>query len=122
MGQVKNTVQFHVNDGDVQVAEGTLKVPLTNRITLNLSPHTAVDMLSPGDKPSRRPAECSRGWGLLPGVVGGCGGGKLGLCRGGLGVGLALVRVPASEGGEERDGVVAIWICPGEPMVAYPCG
>lgn len=61
MGQVKNTVQFHVNDGDVQVAEGILKVPLTHRITLKLSPHTAVDMLSPGDRPSRSPDEWSRG-------------------------------------------------------------
>lgn len=79
-------------------------------------------MLSPGDKPSRRPVEWSRDWGLVPGVPGGWGGGKLGLCRGGLGVGRALVRVPASEGGEERDGAAAIWIPPGEPMVAYPCG
>ena len=46
------------------------------------------------------------------------GGGRLGLCLGGLGVGLALVSVPASEGGEERDGVVTVWACPGEPMVA----
>lgn len=56
----------------------------------------------------------------MPGVLGGCGGGRLGLFRGGLGVGLALVSVPAREGGEDSEGVVAIWICPGEPMVAYP--
>lgn len=78
-----------------------------------------MDMLSPGDKPSSRPVEWSRGCGLVPGVGGGWGGGRLGLCLGGLGTGLALVRVPASEGGEERDGVVAIWTTwPGEPMVA----
>lgn len=75
-------------------------------------------MLSPGDKPSSRPDECSSGCGLLPGVEGGCGGGKLGLCRGGLGVGRGLVSVPASEGGEDRDGALAIWTCPREPMVA----
>lgn len=43
----------------------------------------------------------------------------MGLCRGGLGTGLALVRVPANDGGEERDGAVAIWATwPGELMVA----
>lgn len=80
----------------------------------------SVDILSPCDRLSNSPVEWSRGWGLVPGVLGGCGGGRLGLFRGGLGVGLALVSVPAREGGEDSEGVVAIWICPGEPMVAYP--
>lgn len=83
------------------------------------APDLPVDMLSPGDRPSRRPAEWSRGCGLVPGVLGGCGGGRLGLWRGGLGVGRALVRVPASEGGEDRQGALAIWAAwLGEAMVA----
>lgn len=62
-----------------------------------------VDMLSPGDMPSRRPWSSGGGGGggVCPGTVGGCGGGRLGLWRG-LGVGRDLVSVPVSEGGEER--------------------
>ena len=81
-----------------------------------------MDMLSPGDSPSRRP--CSRGWGMgadagpeeeeeeeqyPAGAVGGCGGGRDGLCRG-LGAGRDLVSVPVREGGEDRE--------PREPMEA----
>ena len=78
-----------------------------------------MDMLSPGDSPSSRPGDVSSGWGLEPGVLGGWGGGRLGLVRGGLGVGRALVRVPPSDGGEGSDWVVTeLWKCPGVAMVA----
>lgn len=73
-----------------------------------------MDMLSPGDMPSSMP--WSGGGvspvGRLPGTVGGCGGGRLGLCRG-LGVGRDLVSVPVCEGGEERR---AWWEGVAEPM------
>ena len=78
-----------------------------------------VDMLSPGAMVSSR--VCSMGWGLVldsPGAVGGCGGGRLGLCLG-LGAGRDLVSVPVSEGGEDRECAApggGGW--PGEDMVA----
>lgn len=46
---------------------------------------------------------------------GGCGGGgRLGRCRGGLGVGLFLGSVPLSGGGEVRAGGVCACVCPGD--------
>lgn len=81
-----------------------------------------VDMLSAADSPSSRPAVCSRGCGLRPPGPGGCGGGRLGLWRGGLGVGRDLGSVPVSGGGDESEGVVAVWLCPGEVRAEPPCG
>ena len=78
-----------------------------------------VDMLSPGDSPSRRP--CSGGWGP-GGALGGCGGGRLGLCLG-LGAGRDLVSVPVREGGEDREwGAPQRGVCPGEDARACPGG
>lgn len=86
-----------------------------------------VDMLSPGDSPSRRP--CSMGWGtgatggpVSPGgAMGGWGGGRLGLCLG-LGAGRNLVSVPVREGGDEREWGVPSGVCPGEDGGTWPGG
>ncbi len=86
-----------------------------------------VDMLSPGDSPSRRP--CSKGCGtgamagpVSPeGAVGGCGGGRLGLCLG-LGAGRDLVSVPVREGGDEREWGAPSGVCPGEDGGTCPGG
>lgn len=86
-----------------------------------------VDMLSPGDSPSRRP--CSKGWGtgamarpVSPGgTVGGCGGGRLGLCLG-LGAGRDLVSVPVREGGDEKEWDAPNGVCPGEEGGTCPGG
>lgn len=40
MGQVKNTVQFHVNDGDVQVAERIWRRGERNQNTVDLEVDT----------------------------------------------------------------------------------
>lgn len=75
-------------------------------------------MLSPGDNPSSRP--CSIGWGTLGGLEGGCGGGRLGLCRG-LGAGRDLLSVPVRDGGEDRrEWGVPSGPCPGEEAGSCP--
>lgn len=74
------------------------------------SQHESVDMLSPGDSVSIRPGVCSSG-------CGGCGGGRWGLWRGGLGMGRDLGSVLASGGGDES---VWLWLCPGEVRTEPP--
>lgn len=79
--------------------------PLT-RIQHRGTRHTAVDMLSPGDMPSSTGCSVDCGLEAERFIVGGCGGGRVGLCRG-LGVGRDLVKVLVKLEGEARGGAAA---------------
>lgn len=65
-----------------------------------------VDMLSPGDMPSSTGCSVDCGLEAERFIVGGCGGGRVGLCRG-LGVGRDLVKVLVKLEGEARGGAAA---------------
>lgn len=78
-----------------------------------------VDMLSPGAMPSSTGCSADCGLGAGRPTVGGCGGGRVGLCRG-LGVGRDLAAAPAKPAGEARGGAAAGDSWP--EARAYPCG